>query len=83
MDFRRNLKENRKRARLSQEELADKISVSRQTISKWESGDSYPSTQHILMIAKYLDCSMDDHISPKGWNKWEKSNRDKTAKFYE
>ncbi|MBR6072624.1 MAG: hypothetical protein IKP77_07345 [Acholeplasmatales bacterium] len=31
----------------------------------------------------FIDCSMDDHISPKGWNKWEKSNRDKTAKFYE
>lgn len=62
MNFRKNLKENRKRAGLSQEEVADRLSVSRQTISKWESGDSYPSTQHILMIAKYLDCSMDDLI---------------------
>ena len=26
---------------------------------------------------------MDDHISPKGFNKWETSNRDKTARFYE
>lgn len=31
----------------------------------------------------FIECTMDDHISPKGFNKWETSNRDKTARFYE
>lgn len=31
----------------------------------------------------FIECIMDDHISPKGFNKWENSNRDKTARFYE
>lgn len=62
MDFRKNLKENRKKARLSQEDLADRLSVSRQTISKWESGDAYPSMKHILELADLFGCGLNELV---------------------
>lgn len=62
MRFKDNLRKQRTKASLSQEGLAEIMSVSRQTISKWENGDTYPSTKHILMLAKILDCSMDNLI---------------------
>ena len=40
--FSENLKKIRKENNLSQEQLADELGVSRQAISKWESGTSYP-----------------------------------------
>ena len=44
MSFADNLQLIRKEKHLSQEELAEKISVSRQAISKWEQGSGYPET---------------------------------------
>ena len=63
MSFKDNLRKNRTRADFSQENLAEKMDVSRQTISKWENGDSYPSTEHIFMLTKILNCSADELIS--------------------
>ena len=62
MSLKDNLKKQRRRANLSQEGLAEDMSVSRQTISKWENGDTYPSTEHILMLTKILNCSMDELV---------------------
>ena len=42
----------RKQKGLSQEELADKIGVSRQAVSKWENGTSEPSTSNLIALAK-------------------------------
>ena len=42
----------RKKSHLSQEELAEKIGVSRQAISKWERGDASPDTDNSLRLAK-------------------------------
>ena len=42
MNLSDNLKKLRKENNLSQEELADKLNVSRQSVSKWESGSAYP-----------------------------------------
>ena len=69
MSFKDNLRKQRGKANLSQEKLAFEISVSRQTISKWENGDSYPSTKHILMLAKILNCSMDELVDNEAENK--------------
>ena len=62
MSFKDNLRAIRKKAGLSQEELADLMFVSRQTISKWESGTSYPSTHHILLLTRKLDCNLEDLV---------------------
>ncbi len=52
MGFAENLKEIRNRRNITQEQLAEILSVSRQTISKWESGLGYPETEKLLSIAK-------------------------------
>lgn len=60
MSFRKNLEYLRKGKKLSQEDLADKLDVSRQSVSKWESGAAYPETEKILSICKIFDCSLDE-----------------------
>lgn len=57
-----NLQNIRKQNNLSQEELADKLNVSRQSVSKWESGISYPEIEKIIMICEIFECSMDDLV---------------------
>ena len=42
----------RKKAGWSQEELAERLNVSRQSVSKWESGASDPSTANLIALAK-------------------------------
>lgn len=53
----------RKQKGLSQEELAEKLGVSRQSVSKWESNYTYPETDKIVQICNLFDCSMDDLIN--------------------
>ena len=53
-----NLKTLRKAKGLSQEELAVKLNVVRQTVSKWEQGLSVPDSQMLLVIASELDTSV-------------------------
>lgn len=49
----------RKRAGLSQQELAEKLYLSRQSISKWESGTGVPSTENLVSIGKLFHVSLD------------------------
>ena len=50
MSFSENLQYLRKRDRITQEELADKIGVSRQSVSKWETGEAYPETDKLIVL---------------------------------
>ncbi len=59
MGFAENLKQIRKKRNITQEQLADIISVSRQAISKWESGFGYPEVETLLIIAQELNTSLD------------------------
>ncbi len=60
MKFCDKLPKQRKNNNLSQEQLADKLGVSRQAVSKWESGSSYPDMDKILQICKVLNCTLED-----------------------
>lgn len=51
--------EERKRIGLSQEELAEKLEVSRQSVSKWESAQSVPDINRIILMAEIFDVSTD------------------------
>ena len=53
----------RKKKGLSQEELAEKLNVSRQSGSKWESNNTYPETDKIVQICNIFECTMDDLIN--------------------
>lgn len=60
MKFYEKLSKLRKTNNLSQEQLAEKINVTRQAISKWESGESYPDMAKIIQLCKILNCSLND-----------------------
>ena len=53
------LVELRKKHGLSQEELADKLGVSRQAVSKWERSEASPDTDNLIELAKLYDISID------------------------
>lgn len=59
MEFYQKLQKMRKEKGMSQEELAAQLGVSRQAVSKWESGQGYPETQKLLMIGNLFSVSMD------------------------
>lgn len=59
MSFSENLYYLRKREGISQEELAEKLGVSRQAVSKWETGDAYPETEKIMMLCDRYGVTMD------------------------
>lgn len=55
-----NLRTLREKKKLSQEELARKLQISRQSISKWEQGISYPSILYLVPLTKILDCTLEE-----------------------
>lgn len=59
MTFGEKLKKARKEAGLSQEQLAEKLSVSRSAVAKWESGKGMPDVNNLKVIAQLLDVSVD------------------------
>lgn len=59
MSFADNLRMIRKERNITQEQLADMLDVSRQAVSKWESGMGYPETEKLLIISKELNVSLD------------------------
>lgn len=58
-----NLKELRKRHRFTQEEVADRIGVSRQAVAKWESGETLPDIQHCTALANLYEVALDDLVN--------------------
>lgn len=61
--FKDNIIALRKMNGLSQEELADKINVSRQTLSKYETGESLPDVEKCKLIADVFEVSLDDLVN--------------------
>lgn len=61
--FKDNIIALRKMNGLSQEELADKINVSRQTLSKYETGESLPDVEKCKQIADVFEVSLDDLVN--------------------
>lgn len=62
MNFNEKLISLRKSKGLSQEELGAEIKVSRQTISKWESCQSYPDFQRLVLLSDYFGLSLDELV---------------------
>ena len=65
MDFNNKLYELRKQKGFSQEELANRLNVSRQTISKWEVGDSTPDMEKLIAISELFGVSLDELVLNK------------------
>lgn len=62
MNFNEKLISLRKSKGLSQEELGAELKVSRQTISKWESCQSYPDFQRLVLLSDYFGLTLDELV---------------------
>ncbi|WP_039069678.1 MULTISPECIES: helix-turn-helix domain-containing protein [Staphylococcus] len=60
MDFHKILKKKRIEANLSQEDLADQLNISRQSISKWENEKGYPNIETLLNISEIFNVTVDE-----------------------
>lgn len=63
MNLSENLKKIRKDNNLSQEDLAEKLGVSRQSVSKWESGLAYPEMDKVLQLCKMFNLNIDELLN--------------------
>ena len=63
MNLSDNLKRIRKENNLSQEELAEKLGVSRQSVSKWESNSAYPEMDKLIQISKMFNIGIDELLN--------------------
>jgi transcriptional regulator with XRE-family HTH domain len=63
MKFGDNLKTLRKSKNLSQEQLAEKVNVTRQSVSKWETGEAYPEMNNILELCKIFHCKINELVN--------------------
>ena len=59
----KNLQKLRKAKNLTQEALAEQVGVARQTIAKWETGESAPDLEMAGMLASVLDVALDDLVN--------------------
>lgn len=55
-----NIQARRVSERITQEQPAEAVGVSRQTVAKWESGETTPDFEHAVSVAKVLNVSLDD-----------------------
>ncbi len=69
MNFANKLKRLRKSAGFSQEKLAEKIGVSRQAITKWETENGIPDIENIIAISKFFNISIDELLLNEEMNK--------------
>ncbi|HBC4010859.1 TPA: helix-turn-helix transcriptional regulator [Staphylococcus aureus] len=60
MKFHEKLKQERKKLNLSQEDLANKINISRQSISKWEREKGYPNIETLIELSELFDITVDE-----------------------
>ncbi len=78
MNLANNLRKIRKENNLSQEQLAEKLGVSRQSVSKWESEQAYPEMEKMIQICDLFDITMDElinqNVSAVNETKEEKKN---------
>lgn len=62
MKFGENLYNLRKANKMSQEKLAEKVDVTRQSVSKWENGESYPEMDKIMKLCDIFHCKINDLV---------------------
>lgn len=80
MKFGENLQKLRKEKGISQEQLAEQLGVTRQSVSKWESGNSYPEMDKIVAICNLFHCDMDVLINKDITEEREKKDASSVVK---
>ena len=74
VEFGEQLRRAREKNGITQQSLAEQLSVSRQTVSHWECGDRYPDLVMTEKISQILDISIEDLLSEKDMTKVAERN---------
>lgn len=82
MELNAQIKKYRTEFHLSQEELAEKVYVTRQTISNWENGKSYPDIHSLLLLSSLFNVSLDQLIKGDIETMKEMINEQEIKKFH-
>ncbi len=85
MSLGKNIFKLRKKNGLSQEQLGDKLNVTRQTISNWEIGETSPNSEQLKKLSKELKVSIDellDNVYSTDLRKEESISKETTSKEY-
>ncbi|WP_053485378.1 helix-turn-helix domain-containing protein [Lysinibacillus sp. FJAT-14745] len=70
MNLTQSLKNKREEHNFSQEDIAQKLNVSRQSVSKWENGNCYPDLDNLILLSELYNISLDELV--KGDNNFQK-----------
>lgn len=81
MEIGKQIKKYRNEIGISQDQLAEKIFVSRQTISSWENNKSYPDLKSLLLLGSLFDVSLDNLIKGDLEKMKEKVKEEDVKKF--
>ena len=81
MELEKQLKKYRAKLNLTQEELAEKAYVSRQTVSNWETGKSYPDIHSLLLLSDLFHVSLDELVKGDIQTMEEKVNKKEIGWF--
>lgn len=65
MNLAKTIKKEREKKNWTQEELAQKMFVSRQSISKWELGEAYPDIKKLIKLGELFEISLDNLVKGK------------------
>lgn len=76
MNFSQKLLSLRKEKGLSQDELGSQLKVSRQTVSKWELGETTPEMNKLILISELFDISLDELVKGTGISDVNSKNAD-------
>jgi len=76
LNFKENLKKLRKEKNISQEQLAEKLNISRQAISKWESGKAYPDIDNLILLRDIFNVSLDELMVNEKTDKGKSTNQE-------
>lgn len=68
MNFSEKVRELRVKNNLSQEDLSEKLGVSRQTVSKWEAGNTFPEIEKLIALSDFFQVSIDYLLRDKQVN---------------
>ncbi len=79
MNLGKNLKEAREKAGYSQSDVAEKLNISRQAVSRWENGWSYPDVENLVILSQMYKISLDDLLENSST---EKITDETEAKHY-
>lgn len=82
MELCNQIKKHRTQLSLSQEELAEKVYVTRQTISNWENNKNYPDIHSLLLLSSVFDISLDQLIKGDINNMKEEISKTEQKKIY-